>query len=292
MKNVKPTTTTITEKVDDAHIIVEENTLKYREVVKLDHHRMAEINGAETPPAIVSIFTDDTSIVSELVAKNQLIGLDMPFKILAYTEPNSQKASYAYTSAKFIQKRHDLKQHDLSAYKKVIEDVMDQLPPNSISITDNLTVKNGFGIIKIKSDYNFYLTVKKIREFVHDNQTNRWFSQIDLQKDAVDYGISISPTTLCLFGVPEVGAEAMYNATKIGLDAFCQKVLVYKDTDGLVYVAFNDATKFGELYYGKANEGQQKVKNQMTLGLTKAVTKPDKQKQETNKISNSQVISL
>jgi len=275
MNKVNPAAKTISDKVDDAHITVEENILKYREVVKLDHHRMAEKNGAETPPAIVSIFTDDTRVVSELLSKNQLIGIDMPFKILAYTEPNSHKASYAYTSAEFIERRHDLNHHDLTDYKKVIDNIVAQLPQDSISSTDFLTVENGFGIIKIKSDYNFNLTLSEIREFVQDNQTNRWFSQIDLQKDAIDYDISIGPTTLCFFGVPEQGAEAMYDATKIGLDAFCQKVLVYEDTDGLVYVAFNDATKFGELYYGKTNKGQIQVKNQMTIGLTNAVTNPE-----------------
>ncbi len=283
MDKVKAATKTISDKVDDAHITVEEKTLKYREVVKLDHHRMAERNGAETPPAIVSIFADDSRIVSELLSINQLIGIDMPFKILAYTEPNSQKASYAYTSAEFIRRRHDLKQHDLTDYKKVIDDIVAQLPPDAISSTDYLTVNNGFGIIKIKSDYKFYLTLTKIREFVHDNQTNRWFSQIDFQKDAMEYDISVGPTMLCLFGVPEVGAEAMYDATKIGLEAFCQKVLVYEDTDGFVYVAFNDATKFGELYYGKTNKGQINVKTQMTVGLTNTVTNPEKyKKQEAN----------
>ncbi len=276
MNKVKLAEKTISDKVDDAHITVEEKILKYREVVKLDHHRMAEKNGAETPPAIVSIFADDSKIVSELLSKNQLIGIDMPFKILAYTEANSQKASYAYTSAEFIRKRHDLKHSDLTAYNKVIDDIVAQLPQDSISSTDYLTVKNGFGIIKIKSDYNFNLTLTKIREFVRDNQTNRWFSQIDLQKDAMGFGISVGPTMLCLFGVPEVGAEAMYDATKIGLDAFCQKVLVYEDPDGLVHVAFNDATKFGELYYGTTNKGQIKVKTQMTVGLTNAVTNSEK----------------
>ncbi len=272
MYKIETAEKSISDKVDAAHITVEKNILKYREVVKLDHHRMAENNGAETPPAIVSIFADDSRIVSELLAKNQLIGIDMPFKILAYTEPNSEKASYAYTSAEFIQKRHALNDNDVTGYKEVIDTIVGQLPQDSISETDCVTVNNGFGILHITSDYNFNSTVDKIREFVRDNQTNRWFSQIDLQKDAMGFDIAIGATMLCLFGVPEVGAEAMFDATKIGLDAFCQKVLVYEDTDGLVQVAFNDATKFGELYYGKTNEGQIKVKTQMTVGLTNAVT--------------------
>lgn len=276
MYKIKTAEKTTSQKVDAAHITVVKNILKYREVVKLDHHRMAENNGAETPPAIVSIFADDSRIVSELLAKSQLIGIDMPFKILAYTEPNSQKASYAYTSAEFIQRRHALNDQDVTGYKEVIDAIVGQLPQDSISETDCLMVNNGFGILHITSDYNFNSTLDKIKELVHDNQTNRWFSQIDLQKDAMGFDIAIGATMLCLFGVPEVGAEAMFDATKIGLDAFCQKVLVYEDTDGLVHVAFNDATKFGELYYGKTNEGQIKVKNQMTLGLTNAVKNSEK----------------
>ena len=276
MYHIKPVEKSTSDKVDSAHIRIEEIILNYREIVKLDHHRMAEKKGAETPPAIVSIFTDDSKIVSELLSKNQLIGIDMPFKILAYTEPNSQKASYAYTSSEFIRRRHGLQPDALTEYKKVINAIVGQLPQDSISSTAYLTIKNGFGILKIKSDYNFNVTLEKIREFVRDNQTNRWFSQIDMQKDAVDYAITIRPTMLCLFGVPEVGAEAMYDATKIGLDAFCQKVLVYEEIDGRVTVAYNDATQFGALYYGKTNKGQLKVKTQMTLGLTNAVTNSEK----------------
>lgn len=276
MNEVIPAAQTVSDKVDHAHITVEKKIIEYREIVKLDHHRMAEKNGAETPPAIVSIFTDDSIIVSELLAKSQLIGVDMPFKLLAYTEPNSEEAFYAYTSAEFIQRRHNLTDVDLTEYKEVIDAIVAQLPQDSVSSTDSSTVDKGFGIIEIESDYDFDTTLTNIREFVHDNQTNRWFSEIDLQKDAKGFDISIAPTFLCLFGVPEVGAEAMYNATKIGLDAFCQKVLIYEDTDGLVHVAFNDPTEFGELYYGVTNKGQIKVKTQMTVGLTKAVTNPEK----------------
>lgn len=272
MDKVKPSEKTISDKVDAAHINVEEKTIRYREIVKLDHHRMAEKQDAYTPPAIVSIFTDDTKIVSELISKNQLIGLDMPFKILAYTEPDADKASYAYTSADFIRRRHELNLCDLIDYNKVIEGVVAQLPQDSISSTDCSMVEKDFSIIHIKSDFDFNLTLEKIREFVRDNQTNRWFSEIDLQKDAKDYSIEIDPTMLCLFGVPDVGATAMFDATKIGLDAFCQKVLVYVNKDGEVCVAFNDATKFGELYYGTSNRGQLSVKTQMTIGLTNAVT--------------------
>ena len=43
-----------------------------------------------------------------------------------------------------------------------------------------------------------------------------------------------------MFGAPAPGAKAMAKAPTLGLDAFCQKLLVWEDAAGTVRVSFND----------------------------------------------------
>ena len=69
-----------------------------------------------------------------------------------------------------------------------------------------------------------------------------------------------------------MGVEAMKEVPKIGLDAFCQKVLIYQAENDSVYVAFNNISDFGKLYYGKTNDDQRKVTLGMKAMITKAVS--------------------
>ena len=65
----------------------------------------------------------------------------------------------------------------------------------------------------------------------------------------------------------------MMTSPKIGLDAFCQKLLVYEDTDGVVWVAFNDIVAFANLYYGAATKPHQMINQGLFATFLKAVKK-------------------
>ena len=53
-------------------------------------------------------------------------------------------------------------------------------------------------------------------------------------------GITLAPTYMILFGGPGPGGKAMAEAPTLGLDAFCQKFLVWQDEEGNVFLSFND----------------------------------------------------
>ena len=65
----------------------------------------------------------------------------------------------------------------------------------------------------------------------------------------------------------------MMTSPKIGLEAFCQKLLVYEDADGVVWVAFNDIVAFANLYYGTATKPQQMINQRLIATFSKAVKK-------------------
>lgn len=57
------------------------------------------------------------------------------------------------------------------------------------------------------------------------------------------------------------------SAPRIGLDAFCQKLLIYQDDQGDVYVALSDMAAFSRLYYGTENKAQNVVTQRMTQAI-------------------------
>lgn len=63
----------------------------------------------------------------------------------------------------------------------------------------------------------------------------------------------------------------MMTTPKIGLDAFCQKLLVYQNDKDEVWIAFNDIVAFAELYYGASTKPQNMINKRLIMTFTKAV---------------------
>ena len=59
-------------------------------------------------------------------------------------------------------------------------------------------------------------------------------------------GVELQPNSLILFGGPAPGAKAMTKSPTLGLDAFCQKFLVWQDDEGKVYLSFKDLLALAE----------------------------------------------
>ena len=95
----------ITQKVDNIVNQLDKNISSFNTIATLDHHRMAAEVGVYTPPSIATIFSN-AKIDVIIVKENQLAALDLPFKVLCYTEADTTNAKVAYTSSEFIQKRH------------------------------------------------------------------------------------------------------------------------------------------------------------------------------------------
>lgn len=266
-------TETIVEKVDGASKMLEGEITSYNTIAVLDHHRMAEEEGAYTPPAIVTMFSDP-QINTALVKQNQRIGLDLPFKILCYSEPDTASVSVAITSAEFIQSRHGISADKLAEYKTSLAKISEVFPEEMVLEANLDSVTEGFGTVMIQSDFDFETTVQNLKTAVTSQSDTRWFGEIDYQSEAMALGEEIRPTILLLFGAPTPGAKAMVTSPRIGLDAFCQKLLVYKNEAGEVWVAYNNIVAFAELYYGESTKPQQMINKRLKMTFTKVVSEP------------------
>ncbi|MGB5458874.1 MAG: DUF302 domain-containing protein [Eudoraea sp.] len=270
-KNTSSKQKNITNKVDEVVNQLQRSITSYKLVASLDHHRMAAEAGVYTPPSVATIFSD-TKVDIALVQENQLAGLDMPFKILCYSEPDTLDVKVAYTSAEFIQQRHNLDPSLLQDYKLKTEKVLDIFPKEMISNTNLNSVHEGFGIISIKSDFDFPTTVSRLKETIMAQGDTKWFADVNYQKKASNMGVTIRPNILLLFGGPAPGGKAMMTSPKIGLDAFCQKLLVYEKANGEVWISYNDIISFAELYYNKSTKPQQMINQRLNMTFTKSVS--------------------
>ncbi len=257
--------------VDSLDQIIKNNITSYDWKISLDHHRMAKEEEAYTPPSIVSIFSD-SKINSKILENNsQLIAIDLPFKFLAFAESNLNQGFLAYTSSEFIEKRHEIPDSLLSQFKSKQDEVLSNFSITTISEVDLEEVTKGYAIIKMKSDFNFQETVNNLKKTIKSIEGTKTFGTIDFKKDAQVYDIKLNPTELILFGAPEPGAKAMKNTPRLGLDAFCQKLLIYENQEGDVWVAFNDITELSKLYYETSTLPQRMIDSRLKKNIKKSI---------------------
>jgi uncharacterized protein (DUF302 family) len=62
---------------------------------------------------------------------------------------------------------------------------------------------------------------------------------IDHSANAANVDMELLPTTLIIFGNPNVGTQLMQNSRSVAID-LPQKMLVWEDEDGQVYITYND----------------------------------------------------
>ncbi len=102
-------------------------------------------------------------------------------------------------------------------------------------------------IVSMKSNYDFDTTVERLTTAIEESPLTL-MTTIDHAANAAKNDLELRPTTLFLFGNPKVGTPLMQEEQTIALD-LPQKMLVWQDEAGDVYVGFNNP------FYLKARHG-------------------------------------
>lgn len=213
-------------------------------VLTIDHSRLADKEGEYLEASRVDFYAND-KLNTELMQENVLAGLDLPMRVLSYSEDSQIKTMY--TDAEFLAKRHGLSNREaLKQYDDQVHTLVERIPSAEAVASD--PVDKDYGIKKIVSQYDFEETLEKIEHDVLAEGDTVWFMNWDYQQRAVELGEELPKATLLVFGGPAPGAKAMTDFSSIGLDAFGQKVLVFEQ-EGEVVVAYNDIVDFAELHY-------------------------------------------
>ena len=215
-------------------------------IVTIDHSRLGVEAGSVMPPAKVLIFSNPT-LESQLVKINSLAAIDLPLRVLAYESVADNKTRITFNSLEYISSRHNLDNHqDL---KQIFDDtmsvVLQGVEQEQIQPFENENMQPD-GIVTLVSPLDFDSTVKRLVAAIDGQDDTVWFGKVDFQDRGKDVGIELRPARLLLFGAPAPGAKAMADAPTLGLDAFCQKLLVWEDEEGVVQVSFNDLLAIAE----------------------------------------------
>nr|WP_174818956.1 DUF302 domain-containing protein [Ruegeria atlantica] len=218
-------------------------------IASIDHSRLAKAEGVDMPASRVLIFSDpeiNTPILKETVRT----GLDLPFRVLSYDQDD--RPQITYTDSQFLKIRHGLA--DASSVRVFQSKMLEVL--NDLDATPAPT--NGlfadYGVIELRSQLSVPEAVERLRTAVMGQDDTVWFGEIDFATEASQLGVELPDAVLLLFGGPAPGGVAMAGFPAIGLDAFCQKLLVYANEEGGSVVIFNDIAALAELHYGFSAE--------------------------------------
>ena len=214
-------------------------------IVEIDHSRLGAEAGSVMPPAKVLIFSNP-ELDSMLVDIDPLIAIDLPIRALAYESAGGEER-VIFNSFEYLQSRYALGNRPelKAAFDDSMAEVLRGIDSNQLAVFANDAMQPN-GIITLASPFDFEETVDRLTAAIDAQDDTVWFGRVDFQARAKEQGVDIAPALLLLFGGPAPGAKAMADAPTLGLDAFCQKLLVWQHESGAVSVSFNDLLAIAE----------------------------------------------
>jgi len=234
---------------DSLFAILEDNVAAsemLEKIVDIDHSRLGAEAGSVMPPAKVLIFSNP-ELEAKLLAIEPLIAIDLPLRVLAYESMSDGSSRVTFNSFEYLQSRYGL--GSLIELEALFDDSMAAalrgVGPGNLATFANDAMQPD-GITTLDSPYDFETTVQRLTAAIDAQDDTVWFGTVDFQARAQEQGIVIGPSNLLLFGGPAPGAKAMAEAPTLGLDAFCQKLLVWQDEKGAVKVSFNELLALAE----------------------------------------------
>jgi uncharacterized protein (DUF302 family) len=130
-------------------------------------------------------------------------------------------------------------------YETAIATAIRGIEPGSVATfaSDDMT---DTGLVTLDSPHDVGKTEALLMDVINAQSDTVHFATVDFAERAKSEGVDLKPLRLILFGAPGPGGQAMRDAPTLGLDAFCQKLLVWEDENGGVHVTFNDLLALAE----------------------------------------------
>lgn len=222
------------------------NHAKFEVIVDIDHARLAAEAGSPMPPSHVLIWSDP-ALEAAILKHNPVAAIDLPLRILAYENQETGKSAVTYNSYEFLALRHSLPEDATlrDGYESAISKAVEGIPESAISKCPSDSMPDA-GLVTLTSPHDFESTVKRIRAAIAAQSDTVSFGEVDFAVRSKTQGVELRPLKLILFGGPGPGGRAMKSAPTLGLDAFCQKLLIRQDESGSVQVIFNDLLALAE----------------------------------------------
>ncbi len=207
-------------------------------VAEVDHAANARSTGRVLDPTKI-VFFGNPVLGTPLMQMNQLVGLDLPQKVLFFQ--NSNNTVYAiYNSVPYLESRYNLQGvSTLSKISSALENLTKAATSSEIQRATNLSAEFKEGVITKESSQDFETTYNALQNAIVSNENLSIVAQLDHQANAASVGLELRPTKIIVFGNPNLGSPLMQNKQTIGLD-LPQKMLVWQSEDGKVNISYND----------------------------------------------------
>ncbi len=215
-------------------------------IVDIDHSRLGAEARSPMPPSHVLIFSDP-SFDAAIIEKNPIAAIDLPFRVLVYEDQESGSARVLANRYEFLSRRHSLPDDEAlrSRYSDSIALAMKGVPAEEIAEFRSDAMPDS-GLVTLESPYNFDETLQRVTSAINAQGDTVIFGTIDFAERSKEHVSVTRPSRMILFGGPGPGGKAMANAPTLGLDAFCQKLLIWEADDGSIRVTFNDLLALAE----------------------------------------------
>lgn len=206
---------------------------------EIDHSQNGLEAGLELEPARLIIF-GNTKAGTPLMQNRQVTGLDLPLKILLGEDENGT-VFLAYNHVDHLKTRHALKSgRILNNIKRSLKDIAKDVTGRNPEKTGKYKIRYMEGIKSFKSEYNFNETLSRLKNEIIALDGVTLFVKIDHTQNAEKLGMGLRPSTLLVFGNPEVGTKLMQEARISALE-LPVKMLVWRDDAGVVKISYNSS---------------------------------------------------
>ena len=97
------------------------------------------------------------------------------------------------------------------------------------------------GLVTLESDADVETSVERVRDAIEGNDDLGLMAEFDHEANANSSDHDLRPTTVLVFGNPDLGTPLMQASPTLAID-LPQKLLVMERADGTVTVTYNDPT--------------------------------------------------
>lgn len=208
-------------------------------VARVDHADNAARAGLDLRPTRVALF-GNPALGTPLMQADQRAGLDLPQKVLVHEDADG-RTFVSYNTAAYLAARHDVGgAATLGEIEGALRRFAEAAAGGAVPFTtDDSSVRDGAGVVDEESANDFETTYGRLLAAVAANPDLTVVAELDHAQNAASVGLELRPTRLVVLGNPALGTRLMRDEQTVGID-LPQKVLVYQDADGDVFVAYND----------------------------------------------------
>ncbi|WP_179353869.1 DUF302 domain-containing protein [Winogradskyella vidalii] len=185
-----------------------------------------------------TVYFGNPALGTPVMQNNIEAGLDLPQRITVYIDEDGDTV-VSYNAVDYIINRHNL--GDVSTTETItnaLASIVNSATEED-AILNTASIPQSNGVISVASDNDFNTTYNSIIETLNGLEPVSIIAELDHQANAQSVSMELMPAKLIIFGNPALGTPLMSESKSTALD-LPQKMLVYEDSNGDVYILYND----------------------------------------------------